>query len=103
MQTVYIIGNEGFIEPLNKELDDNSVFIRGQADVNVPGKQVQLYWIRNRSALREFKRAIGADLIWKYRLNFVFDLDKLVSEEAEKEEWTAEEKALLKKVRMAVL
>jgi hypothetical protein len=102
MQTVYIIGNQGFIEPLNKELHDNSVFIRGQADVQVPGKQIQLYWIRNRSALREFKRAIGADLIWKYRLNFFFDLEKLVPE-TKTEEWSAEEKALMNKVRMAVL
>jgi hypothetical protein len=102
MQTVYIIGNRGFIEPLNKELHDNSVFIRGQADVQVPGKQVQLYWIRNRSALREFKRTIGADLIWKYRLNFFFDLEKIVAE-TKTEEWSAEEKALMNKVRMAVL
>lgn len=103
MQTVYIIGRQGFIELLNKELHDNSVFIRGQADVDVPGKEVQLYWIRNRSALREFKRTIGADLIWKYRLNFVFDLEKLTPEEPKQSEWTAEEKALMKKVRLAVL
>src|SRR5438046_10476968 len=102
MQTVYIIGNEGFIEPVNKELQDNSVFIRGQADVSIPEKQVQLYWIRNRSALREFKRAIGADLIWKYRLNFFFDLDKLIPE-SNTDEWSAEEKALMNKVKMAIL
>ena len=102
MQTIYIIGNEGFIEPLNKELHDNSVFIRGQADVSIPGKQVQLYWIRNRSAIREFKRAIGADLIWKYRLNFFFDLEKII-EEPKAEEWSAEEKALINKVKMAIL
>ncbi len=103
MQTVYIIGNKGFIELLNKELHDNSVFIRGQADVNIPGKEVQLYWIRNRNMLRDFKRAIGADLIWKYRLNFMFDLEKLAVEQNNSIEWTAEEKALMKKVRMAVL
>lgn len=103
MQEIYIIGNQGFSEPLNKKLHDTSVFIRGQADVNVTGKEVQLYWITSRSALRGFKNAIGADLIWKYRLNFFFDLDEIVSEESKSEEWSEEEKALMNRVKMAVL
>ncbi len=56
------------------------MYIRGQATVEVPDKEVQLYWIPNRKSLREFKRAVGADLVWKYRLNFYFDLEKFTQE-----------------------
>ena len=98
MQEVYIIGNAGFAELVNKELHDNSLYIRGQATVEVPDKEVQLYWISNRKMLREFKKAIGADLVWKYRLNFYFDLEKFTQDATTDEEWSADEKALMKKV-----
>ena len=98
MQEVYIIGNPGFVELLNKELEDNTLYIRGQAAIEVPGKEVQLFWIGNRNKLREFKRAIGADLVWKYRLNFYFDLEKFTKDTNTTDEWSADEKALMKKV-----
>jgi len=101
MQEVYIIGNPGFTELLNKELHDNSLYIRGQATVEVPDKEVQLYWIPNRKSLREFKRAVGADLVWEYRLNFSFDL-KFTQEPDQTEEWSADEKALMKKVMRSI-
>lgn len=99
MQEVYIIGNPGFVELVNKELHDNALFIRGQAAVEIPEKEVQLYWISNRKALHEFKRAIGADLVWKYRLNFFFDIEKFTKETSpNEEEWSADERALMKRV-----
>jgi hypothetical protein len=99
MQEVYIIGNPGFSELLNKELHDNSYYIRGQVSVEVPDKEVQLYWIADRKSLHQFKRAVGADLVWKYRLNFYFDLEKFTSETSDQaEEWSADEKALMRKV-----
>ncbi len=98
MQEVYIIGNPGFVEQLNKELHDNSLYIRGQAAIEVPDKEVQLFWISDRKKLREFKKAVGADLIWKYRLNFHFELEKFTTETVQSEEWSADEKALMKKV-----
>jgi hypothetical protein len=101
MHTVYIVGNPGYTEQLNKELHDNSMFIRGQVNVEVPEKEVQLYWIGSRSKLREFKKAIGADLIWKYRLQFFFDLEKLTEQNEQEEEWSADERALMKKVMLS--
>jgi hypothetical protein len=98
MQEVYIIGNPGFMELLNKELHDNALYIRGQATVEVPEKEVQLYWIANRKKLHDFKRAIGADLVWKYRLNFYFDLEKFTQPASMSDEWSADEEALMKKV-----
>ncbi len=98
MQEVFIVGNPGFLELHRKHLDDNSKFLRGQVTVEIPGKEVQLFWVFNKSALKELKKAIGADLIWKYRLRFYFNLEAFTPKEEEKNEWSADEKALMKKV-----
>jgi len=86
MQTIYIVGNPGFAALHHKRLDDNSKFLRGQVTVEIPEKEVQLLWVHKRSALKELKKAIGADLIWKYRLRFYFNLEDFTSHEEEKEE-----------------
>ncbi len=97
MQTIYIVGNPGFVELHHKHLDDSSKFLRGHVTVEIHGKEVQLFWVHNRSELKELKKAIGADLIWKYRLRFYFELDNL-STQQNQNEWSADEKALMKKV-----
>ena len=101
MQEVYIVGNPGYKEQLNKELQDNALYIRGQVNVEIPEKEVQLYWISNRRTLREFKKAIGTDLIWKHRLNFYFDLEKLTAPSTDGDNWSADEKALMKRVLLS--
>ncbi len=101
MQEVYILGNPGFKEELNKELHDNALFIRGQVNVEVPDKEVQLYWISSRERLRDFKKTIGGNLVWKYRLNFFLDLEELTEKPKREEGWSPDEKALMKRVLLS--
>ena len=46
MQTIYIVGNPGFAELHHRHLDDSARFLRGQVSVEIPGKEVQLFWPR---------------------------------------------------------
>ena len=102
MQTIYIVGNPGFLELHHKHLDDNSKFLRGQVTVEIPGKEVQLFWVHKRTVLKELKKAIGADLIWKYRLRFYFDLEAFTPQVEEKDELSADEQALMRKAMLAL-
>ncbi|MBS1557581.1 MAG: hypothetical protein JST69_02540 [Bacteroidetes bacterium] len=102
MKTIYVVGNPGFLELHRKHLDDNSKFLRGHVSVHIPGKEVQLFWIHNREGLKEFKQAIGADLIWKYRLRFYFNLEEFTPKEEEKTEFSADEKALMRKAILSL-
>ncbi|GHN00123.1 hypothetical protein WSM22_16120 [Cytophagales bacterium WSM2-2] len=102
MQTIYIVGNPGFVALHHKRLDDNSKFLRGQVSIEVPGKEVQLFWVHDHSTLKELKRAIGADLIWKYRLRFYLDLEEFTYPHEETVELNADEKALMKKVMLSL-
>jgi hypothetical protein len=102
MQTIYIVGNPGFAELHHRHLDDSSNFLRGQVSVEIPGKEVQLFWVHNKSALKKLKKAIGPDLIWKYRLRFYFELEEFTEQLTEKAEMSADEKALMKKVMLSL-
>ena len=102
MQTIYIVGNPGFVELHRKRLDDSSRFLRGQVTVEIPEKEVQLFWVHNKSELKKLKKAIGSELIWKYRLRFYFELEEFTDHQEEKAEMSAEEKALMKKVMLSL-
>lgn len=102
MQTVYIVGNPGFVELHHKRLDDNSKFLRGHVSVQIPDKEVQLLWVHNRKELADLKKAIGAELIWKYRLRFYFDQEEFSPTEENKEEFSADEKALMRKAILSL-
>ena len=102
MQTIYIVGNPGFVELHRKRLDDSSRFLRGQATIEIPEKEVQLFWVHNKSELKKLKMAIGSDLIWKYRLRFYYELEEFTDHQEEKIEMSADEKALMKKVMLSL-
>ena len=102
MQTIYIVGNPGFVELHRKRLDDSSRFLRGQVTVEIPEKEVQLFWVHDKSELKKLKKAIGSELIWKYRLRFYFELEEFTDQPEEKVELSADEKKLMKKVMLSL-
>lgn len=102
MQTIYIVGNPGFLELHRKHLDDNSKFLRGHVTVVIPEKEVQLLWVHKKSDLKILKKAIGADLIWKYRLRFYFNLEDFTPAEVSENELSADEKALMRKAMLSL-
>ena len=102
MQTIYIVGNPGFVELHRKRLDDSSRFLRGQVTVEIPEKEVQLFWVHKKNELKKLKQAIGSELIWKYRLRFYFELEEFTDQQEEKVEMSADEKALMKKVMLSL-
>jgi hypothetical protein len=102
MQTIYIVGNPGFVELHQKRLDDSSRFLRGQVTVEIPEKEVQLLWVHGKAELKKLKKAIGSELIWKYRLRFYYELEEFTDQQDEKVEMSAEEKALMKKMMLSL-
>ncbi|MFO0377405.1 MAG: hypothetical protein ACK50M_03055 [Cyclobacteriaceae bacterium] len=66
--TIYITGKAGFEREVQRKLDWADIAVMNGTSGTVSGSR--LYWIAESVALREFKEAIGADIIWKYRLQF---------------------------------
>lgn len=66
--TIYIRGRAGFERDVQRRLARADIAVMNGAAGAAGGNC--LYWIAESVTLRAFKEAIGADLIWKYRLQF---------------------------------
>jgi hypothetical protein len=69
--TVYVKGNVGFEGEVIRHLEKSGFsFLPGSGSEN----EFSLFWINDRAQLREFKKAITAKTIFKYRLKFYPDM-----------------------------
>ncbi len=74
-KTLYISGKTGFENALPRALQDADVnYIRGA----VSEKRLALYWIDEKTTLRDFKKAISAKTIFKYRMHFYDSLEDFI-------------------------
>ena len=96
-KTIYIKGNAGFESEVLYQLEKSGFsFLPGTYQVEL---DMALYWINDVSLLRDFKLAIGAKTIFKYRLRLFIDLAKAQEENANQlPGLTAKEEAMVKKM-----
>ncbi len=67
---IYIRGRKGFEEAVVAKL--RTTWLRGSTDGEI---NLLMFWLPKINGLRGFKKAIGSDLIFKYRMHFIADLD----------------------------
>jgi hypothetical protein len=92
--TIYVRGKEGFELEVLRHLQKSDIsFLPGSDHVEGIG----LYWVNEATPIRDFKKAIGAKTIFKYRLDFFFELDKN-RERRSATRFTPKEAALVKKM-----
>jgi hypothetical protein len=73
--TLYITGRDDFRDDVRKKLEGNRLnFMPGYIDSDGTGKY-DLYWLDEKTPLKDFKEAIGSKLVWKYRLRFYTNLE----------------------------
>ena len=94
--TIYIKGSIGFEAEVLRHLEKSGFsFLPGSAMDN----GFTLYWINDRSQLREFKKAITAKTIFKYRLRFYADMAAAQQEvKSNSASLTSKEKEMVKKM-----
>ena len=97
-KTIYITGRPGFGEDLAKNLERSSVtFMPGYNTGD--GDAYKMYWIPEALPIGEFKRAIGAKTVLRYRLRFHLDLEDLTNASGSLE-FTKEEKEKIERMRL---
>jgi hypothetical protein len=95
--TIYITGNSDFRTEVRKRLEyADPRFMPGYIENSSDLDTHDLYWLDWRNNMRAFKEAIGAKLIWKYRLRFFNSLEAFLEYEDSKDrkdqdEFTPEE------------
>jgi hypothetical protein len=95
--TIYISGKPGFEKEVSDNLESSDFeFMSGSLEDN----GLALYWIGERAALREFKKAIGSKTVFKYRLRFYSSVEEFVETQnnVRSNSFTKEEQAMIKKM-----
>jgi hypothetical protein len=95
--TVYIKGSNDFESEVLRHLEKSGFsFLPGTDHIE---EGISLYWINDVSQLRDFKKAINAKTIFKYRLRFFFELEKAQEQKASRTmHLTPKEEAMVKKM-----
>jgi hypothetical protein len=98
MTTVYIKGKDKYEKAVRKalrksKLDEGDHYIEGVNALH----QTVLYWITSRITLRDFKKGIGTNIIWKHRLRFYENVEQLL--EKADNSLTEKEVRLINKMR----
>lgn len=98
--TLYIYGKPGFEQEVLNRLERSSIgFMPG----SMSGEQnIGLYWVDERTNVRDFKKALGSELIFKYRLRFFTSLESVHEFQDESinstDSFTAQEQALIRQM-----
>jgi hypothetical protein len=102
--TIYITGNADFWEDVKDELAGTHVkHMLGTLETLPDGLYRGLYWLGEQENLEDFKRAVGAKLIWKYRLRFEAEEETSMTttlNSTAKERFTERERSLIQKMRL---
>ena len=72
--TIYISGNPGFEKELQRKLERSDLPVMSGSSGLSSGPW--LCWIDEQLPIRKLKEAIGADLIWRYRLQFSMSIEE---------------------------
>lgn len=103
--TIYITGNGDFREDVRERLDDSDLRIMpGYLGGTGESQFTDMYWVDEKITLREVKEAVGAKLIWKYRLRFYKTLEAFIESQNRNKKssgFTEEERALIRQMQAA--
>ncbi len=74
-KTIYIHGKSGCGPEILRHMKQSDI-------IHMPGtvegeENIGLYWVDEKTSMRDFKKAIGSKTIFKYRLRFFSSLEKL--------------------------
>lgn len=77
---VYITGQPGYKKEVARRLEGADLnFMPGYIGSSTGTDDYDMYWLDKSVELRQFKEAIGAKLIWKYRIQFYPSLEAFTS------------------------
>src|SRR5690349_18108811 len=97
--TVYMTGRPGFCEDVVKNLEKSGLEFMSGYLTRLGNAKYELFWIPESTTLDDFKRAVGARTVFRYRLRFHWTLDEFI-ERTHNDELTPEEKQKVERMRL---
>jgi len=98
---IYITGKQGFKKEVARRLEHSKLpHMPGYIGNSSDTCEYDMYWISKNTSLRDFKMAVGAKTIWKYRIRTYQSLEEFItSQEKETSSFSDNDLALIKEMR----
>lgn len=79
--TIYIKGLGDFREDVKRKLEHSRLNVMpGSLGASTESPYTyDLYWVDEKTNCRDFRKAIGARIVWKYRLRFYRSLEEFIA------------------------
>ncbi len=78
--TIYISGKPDFRQDVRRKLEHSSIpHMPGYVESHPGQDPCDLYWLDGTVSLRRVKEALGAKVIWKFRLRFYTTLEEFIA------------------------
>ena len=99
-KTIYIVGGrEGFNDEVVRHLECSRLEFMSGYHTRQSLEAHELFWVPEEMTVREFKEAIGAKTVFKYRLRFFESLEQFI-ETLSNVEFTPDERAKVDRMRL---
>ena|SRR5688572_11188441 len=98
-KTIYITGRPGFCEDVLKNLERSGTEFMSGYLTREDSSSHELFWVPESMPLADFKRAVGARAVLRYRLRFYQSLDEFMDKDSSGE-LTAEDKKKIERMRL---
>lgn len=101
--TIYIKGRADFWNDVKERLEKAPInCMIGNLEQLPDGNYQGLYWVEDGAGVGDLKGAIGAKLIWEYRLRFYTEaeIDQPEERQQQKPRFTERERSLIQKMRL---
>jgi hypothetical protein len=98
-KTIYVAGRKDFAEEVVRNLERSGIeFMSGYHTRENNANTHELFWVPEAMAIRDFKLAVGAKAVLRFRLKFATSLEALVGTIGS-DELTAEEQSRVDRMR----
>ena len=98
-RTIYVSGRSGFGEDVLKNDERSGIDFMPGYNTGEERDSYEMYWIPESMPLGDFKRAVGAKTVLRYRLRFFQALEEFVTD-TKPEGFTDEEKNRIERMRL---
>jgi hypothetical protein len=98
-KTIYITGRQGFGEDVIKNLERSAVEFMPGYNTGDEHDSYEMVWVPEALLIGDFKRAVGAKTIFRYRLHFYQAVEEFIND-GRSAEFTTDEKERIERMRL---
>ena len=98
-KTIYITGRQGFGEDVIRNLEKSTIEFMPGYNTEEERESYEMVWVKESTPLADFKRAVGAKTVLRYRLRFYGALEEFARDRGSLE-FTEEEREKIQRMRL---